>query len=239
MRTDMRTDRHPFVTAAFVVALSLAAPQSGDGQGPAARSDSTTPAPAVATEDVWYPEGFVRIRGKRYSLFVGATYTWFMHGESRARYGQGTWSPSFELYRPQRRGYSPLLELNDTRIASDDSTARVFAASVGIRYRPVDAERSRWLAFSIGVAGGPRVARISGRERTTVFGVSAQVGVELLRTARLTARYEALPTVHGAQLSTLSLGTAVRLPPYGGGGSRGESHHRSHAATCAGTGCAR
>jgi len=239
VRTDPCTDRRPFITAVFVAALALAAPQAGIGQGPAARSDSTTPVPAVTKADAWYPEGFVRIRSKRYSLFVGATYTWFVNGESRSRFGQGTWSPSFELYRPQRHGFSPLLELNGTRIASDDSTARIFAVSVGVRYRPVDAERSRWFVLNAGIAVGPRVARISGLERITVGGVSTQVGLEVLRTARVTARYETLPTVHGVRLSTFSLGTAVRLPPYGGGGSRGESHGRSHAATCGGTGCAR
>ena len=239
MLTDMRTNRHSLVTAVFVAALALAAPQIGLGQGPASQPDSTNQPPAVRTDDGWYPEGFVRIRGKRYSLFVGATYTWFVNGASRSRFGQGTWSPSFELYRPQRRGYSPLLELNGTRIASGDSTARIFAASVGVRYRPVDAERSRWFVLNAGVAVGPRVARVSGLERTTVGGVSAQVGVEILRTARVTARYEALPAVHGVHLSTLSLGTAVRLPPYRRGNSRNEVRDPSQAATCAGTGCAR
>ena len=239
MLTDMRMHRPPFVTAAFVAALALAAPQSGAGQGPEVRPDSTNSAPAATTEDGWYPEGLVRIRGKRYSLFVGATYTWFVNGESRSRFGQGTWSPSFELYRPQRRGYSPLLELNGTRIASGDSSARIFAVSVGVRYRPVDAERSRWFVLNAGVAVGPRVARVSGLERTTVGGVSAQVGVEILRTARMTARYEALPAAHGVHLSTLSLGTAVRLPPYRRGNSRDEVRDPSSAATCAGTGCAR
>ncbi len=239
MPTDMRTDRHPFVTAAFVVALSLAAPQSGDGQGPAVRSDSTTPAPAARTKDAWYPEGSVRIRGKRYSFFVGANYTWFVNGASRSRFGQGTWSPSFELYRPQRHGFSPIIELNGTNIASGDSSARIFAASAGVRYRPADAEPSRWLVFSAGVAAGPRVARISGLERTTVPGVNAQIGLEVLRTARLTARYDALPTVHGTRLSAISLDAAFRLPPYGRRRARREAQQTSSDSTCAGTGCAR
>lgn len=239
MRTDMRTDRHSLVTAAFVAALALAAPQAGIGQGPAARPDSTNATSAVTTGDGWYPEGFVRIRGKRYSLFVGATYTWFVNGTSRARFGQGTWSPSFELYRPQHHGFSPLFELNGTRIASEDSTARVFGASVGVRYRPVDAERSRWLVLSVALAAGPRVARISGLERTTLPGASAQVGLEVLRTARVTVRYDALPTVHGARLSAISLDAAFRLPPYGRRHARRVAQQTSSAATCAGTGCAR
>lgn len=243
MRTDLRTDCDPLVIAVFVAALALAAPQSCRGQGPVVRPDSTNLPPTVTTDDGWYPEGLVRIRGKRYSLFVGATYTWFVNGASRARYGQGTWSPSFELYRPQHRGFSPLFELNGTRIASEDSTAHIFAASVGVRYRPVDAERSRWLMIHFGLAAGPRVARLSGLEQTTVSGVSAQVGLEVLRTARVTARYDALPTVHGARLSAISLGAAFRLPPYGGGRSPAESREKlretSRAATCAGTGCAR
>lgn len=245
MRIDRCTNRPPLATAMLVAALALPAPQTGGAQGPEVRSDATTQAlantkpNASAKEDTWYPEGFLRIRRKRYSLFVGATYTWFTSRSSRSRFGEGTWSPSFELYRPQRRGYSPLFELNGTRIASDDSTARVFAASVGVRYRPVDAERSRWLVLNVGIAAGPRVARISGREQTTVFGGSAQVGLEVLRTARVTIRYEALPTVHGMRLSTMSLGTALRLPPYGRGGLRDTSHHKSPVATCAGTGCTR
>jgi hypothetical protein len=235
----MRTDRDPFVTMVFIIAFALTAPRVGGGQGPAVRPDSTALAPAVAGDDAWYPEGPVRIRGKRYSLFVGATYTWFMNGNSRARFGEGTWSPSFELYRPQRHGWSPLLELNDTRIASTDSTARVFAASAGVRYRPVDAEPSRWLALSVGLAAGPRVVRISGLERTTVFGIHAQVGVEILRTARVTVRYDAVPTVHRTRLSTMSLGTALRLPPYGKERPRREPRDTSVVATCARAGCAR
>lgn len=220
MRTDMRTHRGPFVTMIFGMALALAAPQTGIGQGPAVRSDSTTPASTAKAEDAWYPEGPVQIRGKRYSFFVGATYTWFINGTSRSRYGQGQWSPSFELYRPQRHGYSPLVELNGTNIATSDSTARIFAVSVGIRYRPVDAERTRRFVLNAGLATGPRWARISGQEQTTVLGVSMQVGLEVLRIARVNLRYEALPAVHGARLSTMSLGTAVRLPPYGRGSSR-------------------
>lgn len=243
MLTDMRTNRHPFVAAVFVAALALAAPQAGLGQGPASQPDSTNQPPAVRTDDGWYPEGFVRIRGKRYSLFVGATYTWFVNGASRSRFGQGTWSPSFELYRPQYHGFSPIFELNGTRIASEDSTARVFAASVGVRYRPVDAEQSRWLVLHVGLAAGPRVARVSGLEQTTVPGASAQVGLEVLRTARVTARYDALPVVHGARLSAISFNAAVRLPPYGGGrspsASREKSRDEPRAATCASTGCAR
>lgn len=245
MQTSTRTDCDPFVTMVFVIALALAAPRTCGAQGPEVRPDSTTQAPAhtkpnaSAKDDTWYPEGFLRIRGKRYSLFAGASFTWFINGASRSRFGEGTWSPSFELYRPQRRGYSPLVELNSTRIASDDATARVFAASVGVRYRPVDAERSRPLVLSVGVGAGPRVARIAGREQATLFGATAQVGLEVLRTARVTLRYETLPTVHGARLSTRSLGTAIRLPPYGRGGSHVESRHRSPTATCAPNGGAR
>lgn len=245
MQTNKRTDRDPFVAMVFIIALAMAAPRVGVGQGPEVRSDSTNQAPtntkpnASAKEDTWYPEGFLRIRGKRYSFFAGASYTWYVNGASRSRFGQGKWSPSFELYRPQHRGYSPLFELNGSQFSSGDSTARVFAASVGVRYRPVDAERSRWLVLNMGIGAGPRVARISGRERTTIFGATAQVGLVVLRTARATIRYEALPMVHGVQLSTLSLGTAVRLPPYGRGGSRHESYGGSPAATCAAAGCAR
>lgn len=239
MQTDMRTDRDPFVAVVFLIALALAAPRLGVGQGPAARPDSASPAPAAAKDDAWYPEGLVRIRGKRYSLFVGASYTWFTSPTSRSRFGEGIWSPSFELYRPQRRGYSPIFEFNDTRFATDDSSTRVLAASVGVRYRPVDAERSRWFVLNLGVAAGPRVARISGRERTTVFGTSVQVGLEVLRTARATMRYETLPPVHGTRLSTLSLGTAICLPPYGRRGLPVESQDMSPTATCAPPGCAR
>jgi hypothetical protein len=235
----MRTDRDPFVTMMFIIALALTAPRVGAGQGPTVRPDSTAPAPAVAGDDAWYPEGPVRIRGKRYSLFVGVTYTWFMNVDSRARFGQGTWSPSFELYRPQRRGLSPLLEVNDTRVAASDSMARVFAVSAGIRYRPVDVASSRWLALSVGLAAGPRVVRISGLERTTVFGIHAQLGVEILRTARVTVRYDALPMVHRTRLSAMSLGTAIRLPPYGKGRPRSEPRDTSVVATCAGARCAR
>jgi len=239
VRTDLHTDRGPFVTAVFVAAMVLAAPRIGGAQGPAVRPDSTTSAPTETKVDPWYPEGSVRIRGKRYSLFVGATYTWFMNGNARARFGQGRWSPSFELYRPQRHGLSPLLEVNDTRMAAADSTARVFAVSAGVRYRPVDAEPSRWLALSVGLAAGPRVVRISGLERTTVVGVHAQVAVEVLRTARVTVRYDAVPTVHRTRLSTMSLGTALRLPPYGKGRPRRKLRDTSVAATCAGAACAR
>lgn len=245
MQTNKRTDRDPFVALVFIIALVLAAPRVGVGQGPEVHSDSANQAPtnrkpnASAKEDTWYPEGFVRIRGKRYSFFAGASYTRYVNGASRSRFGQGKWSPSFELYRPQHRGYSPLFELNGTSIDSDDSTARIFAASVGVRYRPVDAERSRRLVLSVGVAAGPRVARISGRQQTTVFGASAQVGIEVLRTARATLRYEALPMVHGVRLSTISLGTAVRLPPYGRHGSHVESQDSPPTATCAPNGCAR
>lgn len=247
MPTDLRTDRRPLITAVLVAALALAAPKVGGGQGPAVPQDSTNSAPAARTSDAWYPEGFIRIRGKRYSLFVGATYTWFVNGASRSRFGQGTWSPSFELYRPQHHGVSPLFELNGTRIASDDSSARIFAVSAGVRYRPVDADASRWLALAVGVAAGPRVARISGWERTTVPGVSAQLGLEVLRTARVTVRYDALPVVHGTRLSAISLDAAFRLPPYRRGSSRSEAtpgagtepRKTSRVATCAGTGCAR
>ena len=219
MRTDMRADRRPLVAALFAVALALAAPCAGQESSPTP-SDSASPAPSAHPEDTWYPEGLVRIRGKRYSFFVGATYTSFMNANARGRFGQGTWSPTFELYRPQRHGYSPIVDVNGTQIAEADSSARIVAVSVGVRYRPVDADRARWVAFSAGVAVGPRFARISGLDRTTVGGVSVQVGLEVLRTARVTARYEALPTVHGVQLSTLSLGAAVRLWPHGGRASR-------------------
>ncbi|HEY3287488.1 MAG TPA: hypothetical protein VGJ96_10275 [Gemmatimonadaceae bacterium] len=239
MPIDVHRNRHSFVTTMCVAALALAVPQPGIGQGPATKSDSIVPAPATTTDDGWYPEGFVRIRGKRYSLLVGVTYTWFMDGAARVRFGQGTWSPSFELYRPQRRGYAPIFELNDSRIASADSTARIFAVSAGVRYRPVDAERSRALVLYVGVAAGPRVVRLSGFERTTVPGASVQLGVEVLRTARLTVRYEALPTVHRSRLSALTIGTALRLPPYGRRGSRTASRDQPHAATCAAVGCAR
>lgn len=239
MPTDMRTDRRPFITAMLVAAFSLASPTTCVGQGPAVPADSTTPAPATRTKDTWYPEGFVRIRGKRYSLFVGATYTWFVNGASRARFGQGTWSPSFELYRPQHHGFSPIIELNGTDIASDDSTARIFAVSAGLRYRHVDAEPSRWFVFSAALAAGPRFARISGFERTTMPGVSAQVGLEVLRTARVTARYDALPAVHGTRLSAISLDAAFRLPPYGRRRAHREAQQTASTATCAGTGCAR
>lgn len=247
MRIDRCTDRPSLATALFIGALALAAPHTCGAQGPEVRSDSTNQAPAStkpkanasAKEDTWYPEGFLRIRGKRYSFFAGASYSWYISGASRSRFGQGEWSPSFELYRPPRHGFSPIFELNGTETASGDSTARVLGASVGVRYRPMDAERSRWLVLSVGIAAGPRVARISGRQQTTLFGASAQVGLEVLRTARVTFRYELLPLVHGTRLSTMSLGTAVRLPPYGRHGSYVELQDRSPTATCAPTGCAR
>ena len=231
MRINQR--RWPCTVAgtALLAALALAAPSAMLSQDSTARADSPASAVGKSSEDRWYPEGFLRIRGKRYSLFVGATFTQFTNADSRTRFGAGTVSPTFELYRPQHGGFSPVLEFNDTRIESSDSLARVVAVSAGVRYRLVDAEPSRWLVPFVSIGAGPRWARVSGTERTAVFGAGIQVGVEVLRSVRLTTRYDALPGVFGHQLSAMAFGVAFRLPPYRRGNKQ--------SASCADAECAR
>lgn len=175
-------------------------------------ADSSAGARAGRRADCWYAEGSIRLRNKRYSLFTGATVTQFTSAAARSTYGWGSVSPVVELYRPQRRGLSPALEFSGTRIASDGRSAQVFAASVGVRYRPVDAERTRWIVPVASLTIGPRFARTSTDGRTTVGGAGASLGVEMLRTVRVAARYEGLAPVHGGHLSTIAFAAAVRLP---------------------------
>jgi hypothetical protein len=175
-------------------------------------ADSSSRARAGRVADCWYAEGRFRLRSKRYSLFAGATVTQFTSASTRAVFGWGSVSPVIELYRPQRRGVSPALEFSGTRIANEAQSAQVFAASVGVRYRPVDAERTRWMVPIASMTFGPRFARTSTAGRTTVGGAGVSLGVEMRRTVRVAARYEVLPPVHGGRLSTIALAAAVRLP---------------------------
>jgi hypothetical protein len=195
-------------------------------------ADSASRARAGRVPDCWYAEGSIRLRNKRYSLFTGATVTQFTSAAARAAYGWGSVSPVIELYRPQRRGVSPALEFSGTRIANEDQSAQVFAASVGVRYRPVDAERTKWMVPVASMTIGPRFARTSTAGRTTVGGAGVSLGVEMLRTVRIAARYEVLPPVHGGQLSTIAFAAAVRLPfPH-------RRASREHQGTPTGAACA-
>lgn len=224
----------PILTASM---LALTAPHSGSAQAPDVRNDTLIAPSVKPVDDQWYPEGLLRIRRKRYSIFLGATFTQFVNANARRRFGAGTLSPAVELYRPQHGGFSPVLEFNDTRIASDDATARIIAVTAGLRYRPVDAQPARWLVPYVSIGAGPRWVRTPGTARTTRFSGGSQVGLELVRTVRLTVRYDALPGVRGHQLSTMAFGIAGRLPPY-----RAHARHAASdasAAPCAGTRCAR
>jgi len=212
--TDMRASPGVLTAAALAAVLLVAVSRGAAGQGPSVRPDTATSARRAGRSDCWYSEGAFRFRGQRYSFFVGASLTQFASAASRAAYGAGRLSPIFDIYRPRRRGLSPALEVNDLRIGKDAASARVVGVSVGVQHRPLDADPSRRFVPYYGVTVGPRFTRSSTSGRTTVGGLGTLLGIEIMRSVRLTMRYEALPAVFGERLSTVSFGAAFRLPPY-------------------------
>jgi hypothetical protein len=142
------------------------------------------------------------------------SFTTFANAASRDRYGAGVYSPIIYIYRPSHRGLSPALAINSVTIGTDAARARVVSVSFGILHRPVEAERSRWFVPYYVVTAGPRFARVPNAGRSTVAGVRALLGVELLRRVGLTANFDALPEVFGERLTTLSWSAAARIPLY-------------------------
>lgn len=232
MQTDLRPSTGIMRAFAVLALLVTAAPRGAAGQGPSMGPDTATEPRAKAGTDCWYAEGAFRFRGRRYSVFAGASVTQFTSAAARAAYGTSRLSPIIDIYRPRRRGLSPAFEVNDVRIGSDNATARVLGLSAGLLHRPLDAEPSRRFVPYYAVTVGPRFARTASSERTTVAGVGTLIGLELMRSVRLTVRHEALPAVFGRRLSTVSFGAAFRLPPYR---ARPNSASQPAQAACAAT----
>lgn len=199
---------------ATLAMLALLSPRAGNAQATRAAADSAV-IPLGRWDDDWrYPEGWLRLGRKRFSIMAGATLTRFASSATRAGFGAGQLTPNIELYRPERRGLSPSLNLWGTSAASQAGRAGYFAATAGFRYQVVESDRRHGVVPFVGAAVGPYFTRTSASGRSTVLGANGSLGLEVLRTVRLVARYDFVPRVRGHDLSTMSLGFSVRVPPF-------------------------
>jgi len=193
--------------------LSLV-PRPASAQSPGAGRASPDTIPVGEwSDDWWYPEGRVRLFGQRLSLVAGVVVNRFTDRAARETFGAWQIDPSLDLYRPEHRGLSPTISLMWTGVAGAGERAGFFAPTIGVRHQLVESDRAHPLVPFVGAGVGPYFAHTSTSGNATVFGANATAGIELFRTVRLAARYDALRRVRGHDLSMLSLDFSVRMPP--------------------------
>lgn len=174
------------------------------------------PIPLGSWDDDWdFPEGRLRIAGRRFSLGLGASVSVFEDATARGQYGSHVVDPEITLYRPTRKGLTPDLGFVWVGLGRGDSAARYIAPTLGVRYAFVDGlERRRPLVPYASARLGPYFTRSSVEGSDTVLGVNASLGVEVSRRLSLEVRYDRVPCGKGPDLSTWSLTLIVPAPPW-------------------------
>jgi hypothetical protein len=150
-------------------------------------------------EDTVYPEGRVKVFGKRYSVFVGTGFYRPSSREARALFGSFNVKSAglasrvpFEvfLYRPKaRRG--PSLDFGflwKSLEAANGERVRVITPTAGLRAQLVNPRRGIVPFVSLQV--GPYFARTTNGTHLIYAGGNATVGFDIRRRAVVSARYD-------------------------------------------------
>jgi pimeloyl-ACP methyl ester carboxylesterase len=174
------------------------------------------PIPLESWDDDWdHPEGRLRIRGQRFSLFLGASSAVFQDASARAQFGSHVLDPEISLYRPTRKGFTPDFGFVWVGLGRGDRAARYIAPTLGARYGFVNGlERRRALVPFASARLGPYFTRTSEEGSDTVLGANVSLGVEASRRLGLEVRYDRVPRGRGPDLSTWSFTLTVRVPSW-------------------------
>jgi hypothetical protein len=163
-------------------------------------------APAAQAED----QGRLSVLGHHYSIIAGASYTRPSKAETRAIFGDHTFSPVLSIWNFQsRHGLALSWDLALWRMRQAGRQAEGFQGGVGPRFLFADNQSA--VAPFIAVRGDAYVMRLDHDSWQTKPGVNVEVGLTLLRHFVVSARYDAIPKVGGVDLSTFSASTTVKI----------------------------
>jgi hypothetical protein len=150
-------------------------------------------------EDTVYPEGRVKLFGKRYSIFVGTGFYRPSAREAREVFGSFNVRSAglasrlpFEvfLYRPKaRRG--PSLDFGflwKSLEAPDGDRVRVISPTAGLRVHLVDPRRG--VVPFVSLQAGPYFARTTSGRGLIYAGGNASLGFDIHRVVLVSARYD-------------------------------------------------
>lgn len=177
-----------------------------------------------------YPEGRIKLFGRRYSLALSATLFTPGSGATRESFGASILLPGMMLFRPETKGGPRFdIDLAGRLLAKDGRRALVLAPTLGVRMNLAGAGRA--VVPFISVRTGPYFARTAGATPSTpgqgasaaqstspadagfrvLAGGNAQAGLEIRRWVVVAGRYDRVQDSGGVDLSGWTAEAMVRV----------------------------
>ena len=165
----------------------------------------------AAEHEEQYPEGKIKLFGKRYSLAVRLGFAELSNSGTKDVFGGGSLSPGVSLFRPIfKEGASFDYDLAWHRYKEDGNKAMAIGATAGMKYIFVDPVEEKIVPY-FKIHAGPYWTKTTGNESEIVAGANASLGVEINDRVTFSVRYDWIDERNGFDLSRWSVGVGVKV----------------------------
>lgn len=166
--------------------------------------------PSYAT-DTDYPEGKIKLFGKRYSLALSASYGDPLSSIFKDEYGDSGIGFGIRLFRPEMdKGWKFGPSTTFKMYEDNDNEAVIIGLGASAQYNFVNPKEVSTVPF-FAVHAGPYYVNLTDYKSDIVAGGGASLGVEFNDTVKLTVNYELIDDVNGYDPSMWSAGVVVKV----------------------------
>ncbi len=166
--------------------------------------------PSYAT-DTDYPEGKIKLFGKRYSLALSASYGDPLSSIFKDEYGDSGIGFGIRLFRPEMDTGWKFGPSTTFRVYEDnDNEAVIIGLGASAQYNFVNPKEKSTVPF-FAVSAGPYYVNLTDYKSDIVAGGGASLGVEFNDTVKLSINYELIDDVNGYDPSIWTVGVVVKV----------------------------
>ncbi|MCD6118215.1 hypothetical protein J7K50_00045 [bacterium] len=165
----------------------------------------------VIAKDGQYPEGKIKIFGKRFSIALGLGYGRPTDTTFGDTFGKGGIGFGLGLFRPEMKDglrWDPDFKFQHYK--EDDRSAVIIGATGGIHYNFVDPKARPTVPF-FELHGGPYYVNTTGGSSAIALGGNAVLGVEVNNRITFTVRYDLVEQVNDFDPSSWSINVSIKV----------------------------
>lgn len=165
----------------------------------------------VLAKDTDYPEGKIKLFGKRYSLALSASYGDPLSSIFKDEFGDSGFGFGVRLFRPEmEEGWKFFPSTTFKYYEEEDNEAVIIGLGAGAKYIFVDPKVESFVPY-FSVHAGPYYVNLTDYKSDIVAGGGASLGIELNDTVRFSVNYDLIDEVNGFDPSMWSAGIVVKV----------------------------
>jgi hypothetical protein len=165
----------------------------------------------VFAKDTDYPEGKIKLFGKRYSLALSASYGDPLSSMFKDSFGNSGFGFGVRLFRPEmEKGWKFTPSTTFKMYKENDNEAVIIGLGAGVHYNFVDPKVESIVPY-FSVHTGPYYVNLTDFKSEIVAGGGASLGVEFNDTVKFSVNYDLIGDVNGYDPSMWSAGVVVKV----------------------------